>query len=91
MLLTGSVGSGKTTTADWVAGQLGAMGVEHAVIDLDAIRRFWPTPTGDRYGFEMELRNLAPLVSNYSLGARSESCWRVSAKAVVTVLVIRRC
>lgn len=45
-----------------------ASGVPHAVIDLDEIRRSWPTPTGDRFGFDMELRNLAPLVDNYVAG-----------------------
>jgi hypothetical protein len=41
------------------------------VIDLDQIRRAWPTPNGDGFGFEMELRNLAPLVHNYfAAGAR---------------------
>lgn len=68
LLLTGTVGVGKSTTADRVAGRLQASGVPHAVIDLDEIRRFWPTPTGDRFGFEMGLRNLSSLVDNYVAG-----------------------
>lgn len=71
LLLSGSVGTGKSTTADRVEDRLRAADVPHAVIDLDQIRRAWPTPNGDGFGFERELRNLAPLVHNYlAAGAR---------------------
>lgn len=68
LLLTGTVGSGKTTTAERIAERLRSDGVAHAVVDLDAVRQFWPTPDHDRFGFEMELCNLAPLVHNYLSG-----------------------
>lgn len=70
LLLTGTVGSGKSTTADRIGKQLRLAGVPHAVIDLDEIRRFWPTPAEDPFGFEVELRNLAPMVAHFrSAGA----------------------
>jgi len=54
--------------AERIAERLRSDGVAHAVVDLDAVRQFWPTPDHDRFGFEMELRNLAPLVHNYLSG-----------------------
>ena len=65
LLLTGTVGAGKSTTADRVADRLQVAGVPHAVIDLDEIRRSWPAPPGDRFGFDVHLLNLAPLADNY--------------------------
>jgi hypothetical protein len=71
VLITGTVGAGKSTTADKIGDALQAQGVPHAVIDLDEIRRFWPTPADDPFGFEVELRNLRPLAANYvASGAR---------------------
>jgi len=63
--VTGTVGAGKTTTAERVADRLAARGVAYAAIDLDAIRHFGPTPADDPFGSEIELRNLGPLVRNY--------------------------
>lgn len=65
LLLTGTVGVGKSTTAEGVGEALQVVGVPHAVIDLDAIRCSWPTPADDPFGFDLELRNLAPLVTNF--------------------------
>jgi hypothetical protein len=65
LLLTGTVGAGKTTTADAVGLQLEAAAVPHAVIDLDEIRRMWPRTDTDPFGSEVELRNLRSLAANY--------------------------
>ncbi|HEU5486033.1 MAG TPA: AAA family ATPase [Microlunatus sp.] len=65
LLLIGTVGVGKTTTADAVGLQLEAASVPHAVIDLDEIRRLWPRSASDQSGDEIELRNLASLAVNY--------------------------
>lgn len=65
LLLTGTVGAGKSATADRIGSCLRAELVPHAVIDLDEIRRYWPTPPDDAFGFEIELRNLKSLVNNY--------------------------
>ena len=71
LLLTGTVGSGKTTTAERIGERLKSNGMPHAVVDLDAIRQFWPAPGGDPFGSAMELQNLGALVANYvGAGAR---------------------
>jgi adenylylsulfate kinase len=65
VLVTGTVGVGKSVTADSIGYWLGAERLPHAVIDLDEIRRYWPTPPDDPFGFEIGLRNLQPMVANY--------------------------
>ena len=40
-------------------------GVPNAVIDLDWLRRSWPSPTGDRFNVAMALRNLRSVARNY--------------------------
>ncbi len=65
LLLTGTVGAGKTTTADAVGLLLEAASVPHAIIDLDEIRRLWPKPPSDPFASEVELRNVESLASNY--------------------------
>jgi chloramphenicol 3-O-phosphotransferase len=65
VFLNGTVGTGKTTTADALSKQLSLAGVRNAIIDLDEIRRSWPAPVDDPFNHELELRNLAALVGNY--------------------------
>lgn len=65
LLITGTVGAGKTTTAEQVGRQLGEAGTAYAVVDLDDIRRFWPMPPGDPFGVEIELANLTAMAANY--------------------------
>ncbi len=65
LLLMGTVGAGKTTTADAVGLHLEAASVPHAIIDLDEIRRMWPRPASDPFGSEIELRNVESLAANY--------------------------
>jgi adenylylsulfate kinase len=66
IFLNGTVGVGKTTVAICIGQALQQLGIAHAVIDLDAIRRAWPAPAGDRFNHELELVNLASLVENYT-------------------------
>jgi adenylylsulfate kinase-like enzyme len=66
IFLNGTVGVGKTTVAVCIGQALQQLGIAHAVIDLDAIRRAWPPPAGDRFNHELELVNLASLVENYA-------------------------
>ena len=66
LLLMGTVGAGKTTTADAVGLHLEAASVPHAIIDLDEIRRMWPRPASDPFGSEIELRNVESLAANYA-------------------------
>lgn len=65
LLLTGTVGVGKTTTADAVADRLRSAGVPHAVVDLDELRRCWPAPADDPFHTALSLRNLAALAGGY--------------------------
>ena len=66
IFLNGTVGAGKTKVAVSIGTALQQLGIAHAVIDLDAIRRAWPAPAGDRFNHELELANLASLVENYA-------------------------
>lgn len=65
LLLVGAVGVGKTTTADAIGDELEGRGVPGAVIDLDAIRRGWPAPPGDRFNSAIELANLRAVAQNH--------------------------
>lgn len=71
LFLNGTVGVGKSTTAEAVSVLLEERGTPHCVVDLDYIRRCWPAPLGDRFNHELELANLAALARNYdAAGAR---------------------
>lgn len=71
MILTGPVGAGKTTTM-WTLGELlTAADVPHAVLDVDQVRTFHPTPPDDRFGSRLGRRNTATVTANYlAEGAR---------------------
>ncbi|WP_431278440.1 AAA family ATPase [Leifsonia poae] len=65
IFLNGTVGVGKSTTAEAIGAALAADGVPHAVIDLDELRRGWPSPPGDRFNTAIELANLRSVAANY--------------------------
>jgi len=70
LLITGTVGAGKTSVAAAVGSILAEARIPHAVIDLDDLTQSWPAPPDDPYNFTMELRNLESLARNYlSVGA----------------------
>ncbi|KQO65164.1 AAA family ATPase [Curtobacterium sp. Leaf261] len=71
VLLNGTVGSGKSTVADALATLAQERGVAHAVIDLDHIRRGWPSPEGDRFNSAMLLANLRDMVRNFRTAGAS--------------------
>jgi adenylylsulfate kinase-like enzyme len=81
LLITGTVGSGKTTVADAVGELLVGRGTPHAVVDLDQLRLSWPPPAGDRFNNAMELANLASVAQNY---------WTAGARRLVMAGVIER-
>ncbi|MBP2034368.1 hypothetical protein [Streptomyces avidinii] len=54
---------GETTVAEAGGDLLADGGVPHAVLDLDWLRQFWPSPPDDRFTFDMLLRNLRNLRS----------------------------
>ncbi len=71
VLITGTVGVGKSTTAEAMGTRLTELGVAHAVLDLDEIRRCWPSPAGDPFNLAVTLVNLADLARNFvAAGAR---------------------
>ena len=65
LLINGTVGAGKTSVAEMVGDLLTEAGVPNAVIDLDWLRRSWPSPQGDRFNVTMALRNLRSVARNY--------------------------
>ncbi|MDL4776195.1 MULTISPECIES: hypothetical protein [Thermomonosporaceae] len=65
LLITGTVGAGKTSVAEAVGGLLGDAEVPSAVIDLDWLAKSRPAPPGDRFNFALLLRNLRSVAGNY--------------------------
>ncbi len=65
LLLTGTVGAGKTATAYAVGEQLQQLGIPHAVIDLDELRQSWPAPPEDPFNGALGLANFRAISQNY--------------------------
>jgi adenylylsulfate kinase-like enzyme len=65
LLISGTVGSGKTTVAAQTGEYLTNAQVAHAVIDLDELARAWPAPPDDRFNLALRLRNLAAVSQTY--------------------------
>ncbi|MBT2501066.1 AAA family ATPase [Curtobacterium sp. ISL-83] len=65
VLITGTVGSGKTSTAYAIGRRLRDSLVPHAVIDLDELRRCWPAPPDDQFNTALEAENLRSVAANY--------------------------
>lgn len=65
ILVTGTVGSGKTAVADEIAVLLYEQSIQHALIDLDYLCQLYPAPAEDPYREELMLRNLAAIWPNY--------------------------
>lgn len=71
VLLTGPVGAGKTSTAVALGDLLSERGVPHAVVDLDWLRRAWPSPEHDPFQQDLELENLQHVAGAFlARGAR---------------------
>ncbi len=79
LLLTGTVGAGKTATAYAVGELLQQLGTPHAVIDLDELRRSWPAPPEDPFNGALGLANFRAVSQNY----RSSGAMRIVAAGVV--------
>ncbi|MFI7632908.1 adenylyl-sulfate kinase [Nonomuraea sp. NPDC049400] len=65
LLITGTVGVGKTSVADAVGDVLAGEGIPYAVIDLDWLRRAWPAPPGDPFNSALTMRNLRAVAANF--------------------------
>ena len=65
LFLNGTVGAGKTTTADAIGDLLQEHQVPYAIIDLDWLRNAWPAPPEDPFNLALELQNLAAVAANF--------------------------
>lgn len=65
VLINGTVGVGKTSTAAALGTLLAGRQISHAVVDLDETRRMWPSPPNDSFHHRLSMRNLAELSANY--------------------------
>lgn len=63
--INGSVGAGKTATADHLGEELHRRGVPGAVIDVDRLRRCWPAPPEDPFCDEVARANVRAVARNY--------------------------
>ncbi len=66
ILITGPVGSGKTTVAHEVSVPLEAAGIAHALVDTDELDRIFPPPPDDPHKTALTERNLAAVWENLS-------------------------
>lgn len=65
IIITGPVGSGKSTTAMALAEMLEHSDISCAAIDMDAIHWFHPTPSDDPFGSEVGFRHLKVMAETY--------------------------
>ncbi|MGO2660612.1 AAA family ATPase [Mycetocola reblochoni] len=64
VLINGSVGTGKTTTAERLAAELERRDVPGAVIDVDWLRRAWPAPAHDPFRAGLARENMRAIATN---------------------------
>jgi len=65
LIITGSVGVGKSTTADAISEILRKDNFKHAVIDMDYLRYAFPRPENDPFHRELSTKNLAAVWKNF--------------------------
>lgn len=65
LLITGTVGMGKTTTAHAVGDLLREQRTPNAVVDLDELHHTWPAPADDPFHTALELANLTSVAANF--------------------------
>jgi adenylylsulfate kinase len=65
LVITGTVGVGKTTTGVAISDILDHQGIAHALIDQDMLRWSSPRPMDDPFNIAVGLRNLAAVWANY--------------------------
>ncbi|MGH2534339.1 MAG: hypothetical protein ACRDJW_18875 [Thermomicrobiales bacterium] len=71
LIVTGSVGVGKTTVAGAISEWLEEARIPHAFVDMDALRCSFPRPADDRFHVRLGLTNLAAVWANcLATGAR---------------------
>jgi adenylylsulfate kinase len=65
LLITGTVGAGKTSVAEALGDLLAGAKMPYAVLDLDWLRRSWPCPPDDPFNHGITLRNLQAVADNF--------------------------
>jgi len=65
LLVTGSVGVGKTSVAEALSGLLTAERIPHALANMDWLRYYYPLSEHDPYNTALGLRNLGVVWTNY--------------------------
>lgn len=65
IVITGPVGAGKTTTAMALAELLEHRDISCAMVDMDQLRWFHPTPEGDRFGGSVGRRHIGYMAQTY--------------------------
>ncbi len=76
LLITGTVGAGKTSVADALGGLLAEAGIAHGVIDLDRLSQAWPAPADDPFNALLMLQNLRAVAANF---LAAEAQWLILA------------
>lgn len=66
LLITGPVGSGKTSVAEAVGDELDRRGLPHATVDIDGLAQCDPAPAADPHNHRLGMRNLAALWPNFA-------------------------
>ncbi|MYM20962.1 AAA family ATPase [Brevibacterium sp. 5221] len=79
VLINGSVGTGKTTTAEALGDEVKQRGIPGAVIDVDWLRRSWPSPAGDPFRTALALENMQAITANFR---------RAGARLIVVATVV---
>lgn len=65
VFINGTVGVGKTSAGEALSALEADAGHPHAFIDVDTVRRLWPSPIDDRFQHELELENIRDLATTY--------------------------
>lgn len=66
VLLTGTIGAGKTTIAEAISDHLHEAGIRHALLDVDWLGQVYPPPDeADRFNDRLSFRNLAAIWPNF--------------------------
>jgi adenylylsulfate kinase len=72
VLLSGTVGAGKTTVGEELAQLLTDRGEPHAFVDLDRLSELWPPPKDDPFNERLVVANLSAIAANFAgAGTRS--------------------
>ena len=65
LVISGSVGVGKTEVSYALSKTLRDKGITHAVIDLDCLREAFPRPENDPFYWNLGIKNLSAIWKNY--------------------------